>query len=305
MSVDITREIDSADIPRIKSLIRDVLNVSDYTEIERLGGLTNRTYRIRLDNGNQYAVRIPGEGTEEIINRQDEKISTELACSIGVDANLLYFGDDGVKLSEYIANAVTMSEEDMRVEKRIGKAAEVLVSLHSSSADTEVAFDVFSMAATYEKSILDNGIILYDDYTDVKNNVRMIREESLSSPHACRVPCHNDPLCANWIESEDNLYLIDWEYAGMNDGFWDLAALSIEAYYKPYHDTLLLTSYLKHAPDEEELRHFLANKVFVDYLWTLWALMRIPYDGQPMKDWADERYERMKSYTHQYLCLMV
>ena len=43
------------------------------------------------------------------------------------------------------------------------------------------------------------------------------------------------------------------------------------------------------------MRHFLANKIYVDYLWTLWAKTRVPYDGQPMEDWATERDERMKN----------
>ena len=110
------------------------------------------------------------------------------------------------------------------------------------------------------------------------------------------VPCHNDPLCENWVLSadDDRLYLIDWEYAGMNDGIWDLADVSIEGVFTPENDELLLTEYLGSKPDQNEYKHFLANKIYVDYLWTLWAKTRVPYDGQPMEDWAVERYARLK-----------
>lgn len=59
-------------------------------------------------------VRIPGEGTEELIDRADEKVSTELACRLGIDAKLYFFGDDGEKVSQFVPNAVTMSAETMR-----------------------------------------------------------------------------------------------------------------------------------------------------------------------------------------------
>ena len=90
------------------------------------------------------------------------------------------------------------------------------------------------------------------------------------------------------------MYLIDWEYAGMNDGMWDVADVSIEASFNDAQDLLLLTRYLDRVPEKQDLKHFLASKIYVDYLWTLWAKARVPYDGQPMEDWAQERYARMK-----------
>ena len=63
---------------------------------------------------------------------------------------------------------------------------------------------------------------------------------------------------------------------------------------QPENDELLLTEYLGSKPDQNEYKHFLANKIYVDYLWTLWAKTRVPYDGQPMEDWAVERYARLK-----------
>ena len=114
------------------------------------------------------------------------------------------------------------------------------------------------------------------------------------------VPCHNDPLCENWVQGADKLYLLDWEYAGMNDPMWDLADVSIEAGYTQTQDNQLLESYLQRKPTGEEQRRFLANKIYVDYLWTLWAKTRVPYDGQPMEDWAAERYARLKGFLGEF-----
>ena len=76
---------------------------------------------------------------------------------------------------------------------------------------------------------------------------------------------------------------------------WDVADVSIEAGYDDACDELLLSKYLDRKPTVTDKKHFLASKIYVDYLWTLWAKARVPYDGQPMEDWAVERYARLKA----------
>ena len=215
---------------------------------------------------------------------------------LGIDAKLYFFGDDGEKVSQFVPNAVTMSAETMRGDKRIRQAAQLLKTLHGSGVDTGVPFEVFDMAAGYEKIIEENSVPMFGDYAQVKAAVMAVKAQVDSVCDIQNVPCHNDPLCENWVVSadDDRLYLIDWEYAGMNDGIWDLADVSIEGVFTPENDELLLTEYLGSKPDQNEYKHFLANKIYVDYLWTLWAKTRVPYDGQPMEDWAVERYARLK-----------
>ncbi len=286
-------------ICEVKKLLLKVFNNDNYSEISRMGGLTNKTYKVTLDS-KDYVVRIPGEGTQELINRGDEKISTELACKIGVDAEMLYFGDDGAKVTVYINNAVTMSSETLKEEINIKRVANIFKKVHSCGEDTGVAFEVFEMASGYEKIINDNNVPMYDDYAEIKKLVMAVKNETDSSVNAKKVPCHNDPLCENWVLGDDRMYLIDWEYAGMNDGMWDLADVSIEAGYDERHDDMLLTSYLGRTPLTTDKKHFLASKIYVDYLWTLWAKTRVPYDGKPMEDWAEQRYTRLKGFLKQY-----
>ena len=108
------KKIEEKDIPVIKELLQKVTDKRNYLKIERLGGLTNHTYHVILDDTEQYIVRIPGEGTEKMIIRENERISTELACRLEIDARCLYFGDDGSKVTEYINNPITMSAESMK-----------------------------------------------------------------------------------------------------------------------------------------------------------------------------------------------
>ncbi len=288
------REIIEKDLSEIKRLLNDVLGVDCYKNVERMGGLTNHTYHVTLEDGREYVVRIPGEGTEELIVRSDEKVSTALACDLGIDAKMLYFGDDGSKVTEYIPNAITMNSELLHQPEHIKQVAEVYKVIHSCGVDTGVPFEVFDMAAGYEKIISDMNVPMFDDYAESKARVMEIKKEIDTLVNPKSVPCHNDPLCENWVEGNGKMYLIDWEYAGMNDGMWDVADVSIEAGFGDEQDKLLLTEYLGRTPTLTDMKHFLANKIYVDYLWTLWAKARVPYDGQPMEDWAVERYARLK-----------
>ncbi|MBQ4066245.1 MAG: phosphotransferase family protein [Clostridia bacterium] len=289
------REIIEKDLSSVKDLLSTTLGVDSYSKIERMGGLTNHTYHVTLEDGREFVVRIPGEGTEELIVRSDEMVSTKLACDLGIDARLVYFGSDGSKVTEYIANAETMSAEKLCEPRHIRQIADIYKRIHSCGVDTGVPFEVFDMAAGYEKIIFDNNVPMFEDYGEKKARVMEIKAEIDRLINAPKVPCHNDPLCENWVEGDGRMYLIDWEYAGMNDGMWDVADVSIEASFDGESDSLLLSEYLGRVPTLEDRKHFLASKIYVDYLWTLWAKTRVPYDGQPMEDWAVERYERMKN----------
>ncbi len=294
------REILSEDIPKIKELLLKVLGNDGYESLGRMGGLTNHTYKVTYESGDEYVVRIPGEGTEELINRKDEIVSTKLACDLGVDAELLHFGEDGSKVTRYIKNAVTMSAETICEPRHIKQIAEIFRTMHSCGVNTEVPFEVFEMAQGYEKIVWDKNVPMFSDYDENKAEVMRIKAEVDAAFDIKKVPCHNDPLCENWVEGDGRMYLIDWEYAGMNDGMWDLADVSIEASFDEESDLLLLESYLGKKPDSMDMKHFLASKIYVDFLWTLWAKARVPYDGQPMEDWAVERYTRLKGFIKAY-----
>lgn len=288
------RKIIKEDIGKVKELLFHVFNVNDYTTISRLGGMTNRSYHVTLSSGEEVIIRIPGEGTEELICRADEKVSTELACSLKIDAELLYFGDDGAKVSKYIKNAVTMNAALLREEKHIEDVVRIFKTLHSSNIDTNVSFEVFDMASNYESIIKKNNVALYEDYEDIKNTIMQIKDQVDFFAGNTKVPCHNDSLCENWVYGDGRMYLVDWEYAGMNDGMWDLADVSIEADYTDENDAFMLSLYFGRTPTQNEVKQFIANKLYLDYLWTLWGLTRVTYDGAFMQNYADKRYQRLK-----------
>ena len=116
-----------------------------------------------------------------------------------------------------------------------------------------------------------------------------------------RVPCHCDSLVDNWvIDTTGKVFLIDWEYSGMNEANWDLSCFSIETDAPADKDDELLSYYYGREADVDEKKKFIAAKLYVDFLWTLWGLTRVPLDGDFMQQYADERYVRLKKNIEAY-----
>ena len=300
---ELVREIIEADLPVVNDLLKRA-GREEYVQIERLGGMTNHSYKATLADGEELLVRIPGEGTEEMINREDERKSTELACSLNIDSELYYFDNEGHKVMRFIHDPQPMDEEVMKRPENLRQAAEIFHRLHTCGVDTGVRFEVFEMAELYEKIIRNGGVAFYDDYDEVKQTVMDIKAAVDRNGEAPKVPCHNDSLMGNWVlDGDGRLYLIDWEYSGMNEAMWDLSCLSIEADYSSSEDDALLGAYYAcegRSPGIDEKKYFIAAKMYVDFLWTLWGLTRVPYDGDFMQEYADMRYARLKKNIDVY-----
>lgn len=281
------------DIHQIQDILVKHYNKDCVVEsISRLGGLTNKTFKVKTNIGD-LIVRLPGEGTEALINRKDEKISTELACRLGIDTDLIYFDEvSGVKITKYINDPLTLSPELMKKDNNLKFVANILRTLHTSNVDTNISFNVFEMALSYENFILENKVSLFDNYERFKDKVFKIKQE-IDELGILLAPCHNDPLCENWVmNSTGKLFLIDWEYAGMNDPLWDLADVSIEADLSNEKDELFLVEYYSRKISHKERKQFLANKIYLDYLWSLWGKTRVPFDST-MEEYAMIRFSRM------------
>lgn len=289
------RTIDRKDIETIDRLTKEILGADGYRALTRLGGMTNHTYHVSTEKG-EYLLRIAGQSTEAIISRANERISNELACRLGIDAEMIYFGDDGIKIMKYLPDAVTMTPALLKQPDHIRRAAHVLKTLHSCGQDTGVHFDVIDMAQRYERFIEKNHLVLFTDQAAIKQKMMDIRSRVEMAGLIQLAPCHNDTWCENWLLCGERLYLVDWEYAGMNDPMWDLADLSLETEYDEDQDQLLLRAYFGRDAAPHELQDFWANKLYQDYFWSLWGIARIPVDGQEMQAYAARRYERLKQH---------
>src|SRR5690606_31195622 len=108
------------------------------------------------------------------------------------------------------------------------RAAQAFRKLHDSGETFQFRFELFAMIDDYLKVLEQRGAVLPDGYHDVVTEAGPVREALQAHP-AKLAPCHCDPLCENFLDTGSRMWIVDWEYSGMNDPLWDLGDLSVEA----------------------------------------------------------------------------
>jgi thiamine kinase-like enzyme len=137
---------------------------------------------------------------------------------------------------------------------------------------------------------------LPEGYAAVVESAQPVRTALQRSPVKL-APCHCDPLCENFLDSGERMWIVDWEYSGMNDPLWDLGDLSVEAGFTAAQDMELMRAYCGSEPSQAELGRMVIYKAMCDLLWTLWGLIQHS-DGNSAEDfWAYSigRFERCKA----------
>lgn len=260
-------------------------------EIVQVGGMTNKNYRVMVD-GIEYILRIPGFGTEEMIDRYTEKINAQLASDFGIDADAVYFDEKrGVKISKMILEAETLNPETAKRKKNMDEVAYLLNKLHNSGMCMENEFDVFSKIQMYENLVNKSNGKMYESYSEIKKEILKLKE--LLYQYGFELcPCHNDTVAENFIkEKNGKMYLIDWEYSGLNDRMWDVAAYIIENELSSEEEVLFQRIYLGRDANINERVRVMIHKICQDFLWSIWTLVK-EIQGDDFGDYGIKRYMR-------------
>lgn len=271
-------------------------DIDAYT-FDRLGGLTNLVFRVS-GPGEAVILRIPGEGTEDYIDRAVEAHNARMAAEAGVSAEVLYANpNNGIMLSKYLDGCETMTPETFpETSGAPARAGDVLRRLHQSGKTFEFRFELFSMIDDY-LGILDKlGAELPDGYHDVVREAQSVRA-ALDSQPVSLAPCHCDPLCENFLDNGERMWVVDWEYSGMNDPMWDLGDLSVEAGFSDDNDREMMEAYCGGTPSDAEYGRMVVYKAMSDLLWTLWGLIQ-HVNNNPVDDfwaYATNRFDRCKT----------
>ena len=277
----------------VKECIKDALDLEDKQigKIIPSGGMTNKNYKVYI-NDKPYIVRMPGNGTDEIIDRKSEKVNAKLAVELGLDKKILYMNEStGVKIAEFIKDAETLTPTSAKREKNMKQVASILNKLHKSNIEMENTFDSFKLMNYYESLIKKYNGEFYPNYEEIKEKVFLIKEE-LKDLNVELVPCHNDTLPDNFVKnSKGEMYLIDWEYSGKNDPMWDVAAHILEADFNENEEELFLNIYFGDKPKKNMLKRVLINKICQDFLWSLWTILK-EAKGDDFGSYGIERYNR-------------
>lgn len=285
---------------RVLATLRDIPGfegVGGEAVITRLGGLTNLVHRVDFD-GKSVILRIPGAGTEEYIDRKVELHNARAAARAGVSPEVIHGDPDtGIMVTRTIPDIVTMTPENFRArEGAPARAGRALARLHNSGETFEFRFELFSMIEDYLNLLSTKDVTLPEGYHDVVAAAEPVRE-ALEAARPPLAPCHCDPLCENFLDDGEKMWIVDWEYSGMNDPLWDVGDLAVEAGMTAAQETELLSGYFGRAPTAAETGRVVVYKAMCDLLWTLWGLIQHA-DGNPAEDfwaYATERFDRCKA----------
>jgi thiamine kinase-like enzyme len=120
---------------------------------------------------------------------------------------------------------------------------------------------------------------------------------ALAAHPAALAPCHCDPLCENFLDTGETMWIVDWEYSGMNDPLWDLGDLSVEGMFTDVQDMEMMEAYFGRAPSAAEHGRVVIYKAMCDLLWTLWGLIQLANDNpaDDFRAYADGRFARCKA----------
>lgn len=266
-------------------------------KIQRLGGLTNLVFRVDCA-GLSYVLRIPGKGTEEYINRRIEGIAARATARAGVSPDVILFEEpSGIMLTAFVNGTVTMTPDLFK--KRPGspaRAGHIFKKLHTSNAVFDFRFELFKMIDDYLKVLAGKTVKFPDGYHGVLKETDGVRAALAAHPLPI-APCHCDPLCENFLDTGERMWLVDWEYSGMNDPMWDLGDLSVEASFSPQQEEEMIRAYFGGQPSAPERGRIVIYKAMCDLLWTLWGLIQHANKNPADDFWAYSvnRFTRCKA----------
>lgn len=236
------------------------------------GGITNNNFRIDV-RGESFVLRIPGADTVLLgINRQNEYQANLAAGNLGIAPQVYYFiQPEGYLVTRFIAGRPVSPEEISR-QQNILLVAGLLRKIHSMDP-IPGRFDVFQVVRDYTAIARRCQVDFPKGYDQLTGHIQDA-ELALSTLNNNIHPCHNDLLNANFL-SNSQLYLLDWEYAGMGDIYFDLANFSDHHELSAEQNQWFLKCYFDHEATQTEWAHFQIMKIMSDLREACWGFVQI------------------------------
>jgi thiamine kinase-like enzyme len=256
------------------------------------GGITNHNFKVTVD-GEAFALRIGGKDTELLgIDRDAEHAAARVAAASEVGPDVVAFVEpEGYLVTRFI-DGRPIPVEDMRRPETIRRVAPVLRRIHEGPP-IPASFDSFRVVEVYRDTAAAHGVEIpaaYDRAKAVAHEIERARSGTAAQP------CHNDLLNANFLEEDGEIRIVDWEYAGMGDPFFDLANFSINHEFGADENDALLAAYFGELREADRaaltLMRFMSD--FREAMWGVvqQGISQLDFDFVAYADTHFERLER-------------
>lgn len=290
------RKEDPFDKENLLRYLSDIFPDQDVSEAEiiQIGGMSNKNYRVNF-KGMSYVLRVPGNGSEGMVERSNEEFNAIEGCKMGVNPIIRYFdAKTGIKLADYVENAETLNAATIQRHDNLRKIAEIYHKIHDAHVRLKNEFNLFQEIDKYDRLLGKAGASMYEGWDEFKPKV-MSLETRLNAIGIELTPCHDDAVPENFIKAEDGtIYLIDWEYSGMNDPMADFAALFLESEFPVETQDFFLDKYYSGNVPSGIKERILCYEILWDTLWAQWTVIKEAC-GDDFGSYGIDRYNRAKT----------
>ena len=255
------------------------------------GGITNRNYRVDVGN-ESFHLRLAGENTAMLgIDREHEYHAAQVAGGLGIAPEVVYFiRPEGYLITRFIKGR-PIPVEELRQPENIQRLVDALRKLHTLPHIPGV-FNAFQVVRDYTAIAKRYDVHFPENFDWLIHQMNQAESALMVQPLSPR-PCHNDLLNANFLLA-DRLYILDWEYAGMGDIFFDLANFSNNQELSPEDDRLLLDCYFGEVTPQD-LAHLNIMKIMSDFREAMWGQVQVGISDLEFdfREYADKHFDRL------------
>jgi thiamine kinase-like enzyme len=259
------------------------------------GGITNRNFLVSADGvSDRWVLRLAGNDTHLLgISREVELAATVAAAGVGVGPEVTAFiRPEGYLVTRFIEGS-PVSDEAVHTPETIRRVADSIRRVHEGPAIPGL-FVPLRIVEAYRALAIARGVTIPLEYDLSRAIGRRIELAMLANPVELR-PCHNDLLNANFIHDGSRIRIVDWEYAGMGDPFFDLGNFSVNHGLTSDEDRWLLEAYDGQAVRPDRLARIVLMRVVSDFREAMWGVLQ---QGLSTLDvdfvaYAGEHFERL------------
>jgi thiamine kinase-like enzyme len=237
------------------------------------GGITNRNYLVML-GGKRYVIRVPGKDTNLLgIDRGGERDANQGAAEVGIAPPVAALLTDPPALVTEFVEGTGMEAEDLQEPEALELIAGELRSYHDSSVSLPTKFDSFSLVREYAETARSRDVEPPPAYEESLAGADAIQARLSGSEHE-PVPCHNDLLAGNFIRGKETIWIVDWEYAGMGDRYFDLGNFSVNNELDEAGQAALLEVYFGEEPGSRRLATLSLFRFMSDFREAMWGVVQ-------------------------------
>lgn len=231
-----------------------------------MGGMSNYTYVFTV-NGDKYTFRIPGKNAEKFVDRDIEKANIDIVDELNLNNDTIYLDvASGIKIARYLEGHPLSTTDPLGY---LIDAAYVLHQVHASKHRAVNDYNPFERLARYEGHLAEFNFDHSDRYTNLKARW-MGHRDAYADPSRWTL-CHGDSQISNFVVTDDGLRLMDWEFTGNNDPFYDIACFGNNDF---DHALALLPVYLGYQPSVEDYNRLYFYRAYQCLQWHNVALYK-------------------------------